>query len=316
MEPEERLGRTSERRAGVFTRGDAVTAGMTDDHLQHLADVGVYRRLALGRYAVSGAPRDWMQEAWAAVVGLGDLGGLSHRAAATLWDLTGYPPGPVEVLAPVGSGSRNPLAIVHRSRNLDRRDFTKRSGLLVTTPTRTLLDLASTETDATRFLSAFDDAICRGLVRAENVARAAPRVIRGPRPGRELIDHALTAWTPGPDPSNSGEMAVVRLLLSAGYPAPERQFPIRDARGRLLARVDVAYPWASLAIERDSQRWHGSRGAVDRDVRRELQIQAAGWQVRRISEGELRMGGQRFLAAVEIALRPFLDAGAHLRQSA
>jgi hypothetical protein len=210
----------------------------------------------------------------------------------------------MEVLVPVGRGTRNPLALTHRSRNLDSRDFvTAPQGFRITTVARTLVDLASIETDTARFMSAFDDAICRGLTTVRQVEAVILRVVRGARRGRRLLDAALAQWPAHDAPQNFGEMQVVRLLIDAGLPAPVTQHEVRHPDGRLIARVDCAYPAHRLAIERDSQRWHGSRRAVDRDIRRELALQAAGWEVRRISKGEIDSGAANFLAAVKRVLR-------------
>lgn len=310
------LRKAAGRRSGVYNRRLALDAGLTDPMIRREVTAGIARRLAAGRFALEGAPSTWEQELHAAVLGIGGLGGVGYLAAAAFWRLTGYDPSPPEVLVPVGAGTRNPLTVVHRSRNLSPVDFTRVGGLPVTTPARTLVDLASVEPNREHFLRAFDDAICRRLATVEQIARTAERVIKGPRRGGSLIDAGLSTWSDGPLPDVFGEMTVVRLLVEAGYPEPVRQHTIYAADGRKIGRVDCAYPWAKLAIERDSQRWHGGNRAVDRDVRRELEIQAAGWTVRRVTQREVAEGGARFLAAVEVVLRPFLDAGAHLRAAA
>lgn len=313
MRDQRQLAPIARRQQGLITRKQAVESGLTDHHLRLGVNNGSLGRLARGRYADALAPASWVQEVWAALAGFAGHAAASHRTAAALFKLTGYPPGPIEVLVPVGLGTRNPLATVHRTRNLSSHHTAiGPHGLRITTAARTLVDLASVESDPARFLSAFDDAVCRGLTSTGQVAATAARVVRGGRPGRELIDAGLAQWTAGRGSDNFGEMEVVRLLVAAGLPAPLVQHEVRDGTGAFIARVDAAYPWARLAIERDSQRWHGSRRAVDRDIQRELRLQAAGWHVRRVSRGEMRAGAATFLAAVRMVLEPAIESGLHL----
>ena len=292
-----RLSRAAGRHEGTFTRSTARKAGLSHSSLERAVAREWVDRLARDRYVVAGAPDTWHRRLEAAILGI-ESGGASHGTAAVLWELPGFSPGEIELLVPVGRGSRNPLATIHRSRTLLATDFTALGRWPLTTPTRTLLDLARVA-PTVALLEAFDDAICRGLTTPERIARHAARVLRqAPRDAKALVDQALAAWTVGPLPANRGEMAVVRLLLEAGFPPPERQVEVRARDGRLIARVDLAYVRDKLAIERLSRRWHGSGAAQVRDAARRLELQAAGWRVIEVTSREIAEGGARFLAAV------------------
>lgn len=307
MTNDERLARQAARHEGVFVRAAAHATGVTDEQLDRQVKRGTVRRLAPGRFAFTAAPPGWEQDLEAAQAGVGPDGGLSHATAAGLWQLAGYDPGPVEVLVPVGLGSRNPLAVVHRSRTLVPADLSTLGPWRLTTPTRTLLDLARTESTPARFLMAFDDAVCRKLVSTERVARHAPRVMRRARRSAvDLLDRALAAWPSGSLAANVAEMEVVRLLLDAGFPQPELQVRVLDARGRFVGRVDVAYPWARLGIERQSRRWHGSAEARARDASRRAKIEGAGWTLVDVTSDEVAAGAANFLAVVHAHLAPFV----------
>lgn len=307
MTNDERLARHAARHQGVATRGAALDLGLTDEQLAKRVEIGTLRRLAPGRFAFTAAPQGWEQELEAALAGVGAVGGLARETSAALWSFAGYEPGPVKVVVPVGFGSRNPLAIVHRSRTLVPSDLTTLGPWRLTTPTRTLLDLARNERDAGRFLMAFDDAICRRLVTTERIARHAPRVMRrARRDAIDLLDRALAAWPSGSLAENAAEMEVVRLLLNAGFPQPERQVRVSDASGRFAGRVDLAYPWARLGIERLSRRWHGSAEARARDAVRRRKIEAAGWTLIDVTSDEVAAGAANFLAVVHTHLAPLL----------
>lgn len=76
----------------------------------------------------------------------------------------------------------------------------------------------------------------------------------------------------------------VRLVL-AGLPPPSPQFTVRHL-GRFVARVDLAYPEAKLAIEYDGL-WHGERGQLGRDRRRLNALHAAGWRVIHVTAADM-----------------------------
>jgi very-short-patch-repair endonuclease len=69
----------------------------------------------------------------------------------------------------------------------------------------------------------------------------------------------------------------VRLgLTDAGLPRPKAQWAVRDAAGGFVARLDLAYPEHTIAIEYDGA-WHWKQRRQDdrrRDAARRL-----GWHV-------------------------------------
>jgi very-short-patch-repair endonuclease len=79
-------------------------------------------------------------------------------------------------------------------------------------------------------------------------------------------------------------MVVVRALLAAGLPPPERQLWIAAAH----ARIDLAYPAERVAIELDSFRWHAGRRAFATDRARGNRLVAAGWHLLRAVPGDIQ----------------------------
>ena len=68
---------------------------------------------------------------------------LSHIAACVLWELVAPRAGPVDVTLPDRNARSRPGIRIHRVRHLDPADITRRHNLPVTSPARTLLDLAT-----------------------------------------------------------------------------------------------------------------------------------------------------------------------------
>ena len=66
------------------------------------------------------------------------------------------------------------------------------------------------------------------------------------------------------------------LLVDHGLPAPQVQYALRDRYGDLLARFDLAYPAARLAIEYDGEETHRYRRRADNH--RDIDVAELGWR--------------------------------------
>ncbi|MBG0820176.1 DUF559 domain-containing protein [Planomonospora sp. ID91781] len=86
--------------------------------------------------------------------------------------------------------------------------------------------------------------------------------------------HDLTS-PPGRVPWSCGSRS------RAGLPRPVSQFEICEEAGLRLARVDLAYPDAKLAIEYDGD---NHNGRWMKDVLRQNQIFSEGWRLRRYTK--------------------------------
>ena len=74
----------------------------------------------------------------------------------------------------------------------------------------------------------------------------------------------------------------VRALDDAGLQRPEMEWRVlRD--GYLVAQVDLAYPELRYAVELDSIAFHLNREAFEDDRRRDADLAAVGWLVRRFT---------------------------------
>ena len=225
--------------------------------------------------------------------------GVSHRAAGALWLLPGCIPGPVELVVP-RTRERAALVLVHRPRNLVPGDLTRIGPIPVTTPVRTLIDLAAIIPEA-GLEEALDDAIRRGLVTVPRIAARLENIgsVRGIKVIRRLVaerDPSLAV------PDSVLETRLLRVLMRARLPPPTPQFEIRR-NGRRFAVVDFAYPEAKAAIEADGFRWHGGTGQWQRDLRRRNGLTALGWRVIHVTWHDLRGDPGDIVRMVADALR-------------
>jgi hypothetical protein len=75
-------------------------------------------------------------------------------------------------------------------------------------------------------------------------------------------------------------------LVRAGLPAPVVQYVIADEYGFPLARVDLAYPLARLAIEYDgAHHFNARRARLDRQ--RDAELAGLGWRTLRLIDDDL-----------------------------
>ena len=78
----------------------------------------------------------------------------------------------------------------------------------------------------------------------------------------------------------------LRVLLTLAGLAPVPQWRVVRADGVFVARVDLAYPAAKVAVEYDGA-WHGAPGELCRDRRRINALVAEGWRVLYVTAADL-----------------------------
>jgi hypothetical protein len=88
----------------------------------------------------------------------------------------------------------------------------------------------------------------------------------------------------------------LRLLLHDHGPPPAVQFPLRNGHGRVLARFDLAYPEARLAISYDGDEYH--RGRRGPDNHRDIAASLLGWETMRFQSGDIYLTPRRTPDAV------------------
>jgi very-short-patch-repair endonuclease len=89
------------------------------------------------------------------------------------------------------------------------------------------------------------------------------------------------------------------VLVLAGLPRPLAQVSLRDDGGNFLARVDLYYPRARLAIEYDGGTHRDSLAA---DNRRQNRLLNAGYRLLRFTAGDVLGNPGGVVAQVREAL--------------
>jgi very-short-patch-repair endonuclease len=283
----------------VIARAQLIEIGLSPEAIRHRLGGGRLHTVWRGVYAV-GSPLLTQQGFWmAAVLGCGPDAVLSHHSAAALWGfgrasgggrrrqvgatragehVAAARAGVVHVTVARG-GARGRRGIrVHRPPSLPAADRTLRERIPVTSPARTLIDLA-TCVDRDDLESAVNEADILELVdpnrlRAIVDDRAG---VRGAAALRALLDRRTFAMT-----RSQLERWFIPIARRAGLPRPQTCVYVNGYE------VDFYWPDLGLVVESDGLRYHRTPAEQARDRVRDQAHARAGltplrfthWQVR------------------------------------
>jgi very-short-patch-repair endonuclease len=182
-------------------------------------------------------------------------------------------PASVCLVVPGNSSGRSPVPGVRRRRDLLPDEITRRDGLPVTTPARTLLDLGRAADRA-----AFEDAVAEAL-RRRIVTRDSLRemVARHPRHRGAAALAAVIGDGAATASRSEAERRVRALCANGGLPAPEVNAHVHGFE------VDLFFRTQRVAIEMDGFAFHNSAQDFHRDRRRDSVLAAAGILVMRVT---------------------------------
>jgi very-short-patch-repair endonuclease len=276
------LDQIGRRQHGLGTR-DQLLPIIGPDVLQRWITAGRIEVVYPAVYRFAGAPAAAHQALLAAVLAAGDGALASHRAAAWLWHLLPERALPVEpeITVPSRRRPRLPRVIVHRSLDLDSERPSRRMGIPVTNPLVTILHLGAVAGD-----ELVEDAIDLGLVNRlftiDGLDAVHHRFGRPGRNGAGTLRRILNERALGSDrPDGLLSPRMARLLRSFDLPHAVFQHEVWINGESYL--IDFAYPEVRLAIEVDGYETHSSPRALQRDLRRQNDLVAAGWTILRFT---------------------------------
>lgn len=254
--------------------------GLTRSQIARLRREGWFVDVRRGVVALGGGrPTAW-QQVVAASMAAGPPSALSHLTAARIHRFAGVAPrGPdgsevrIELTAPLRMQPRLAGCLLHRVTHLPEQDVTVRYGVRVTTPLRTLVDLAPRLSPVV-----LEKTIDEGLISRlwdEPGLHAATLSARG-RPGVGKLRRLMAARTAGQAGDSHLELTVTRALASLG-PYETGYQVVVDGKVYVL---DVAWPLYKVAAECDGWATRGrSRSKFDHERRKDNDLAAAGWSV-------------------------------------
>ncbi len=230
----------------------------------------------------------------AAALLLPDRAAFVSWSAAALHGVGGVDPGlPVAVHVPHGR-AWGPLRGVSVTRSaLPAAERTTADGVAVATPERVLFDLAARRLAASEAVVLVDAVLARWPVLERRLDELTAWWV-----GRRGIDRVRVVLSLADGRSESPMESRLRVLLAlGGLPRPVPQHVVRDAAGRFVARVDLAWPDERVAVEYDGL-WHADSDQFHRDRRRLNALGRAGWVVVHVTRPGLADGAAGVAADV------------------
>jgi len=262
-----------------FTATSAVAAGIPRHRLQRLVRSREVRRVLHGVYQAADVPDTLLNRARAVALVVSRFAVLCDRTAAWLHGVDVLDYRELDLLPPVETFVLRDHSRIRRAgtsggeRDLADGDVMVIHGVKVTTPLRTALDLGCLLPRRSA-LAALDGFMRHHGLTPNGFKTALPRYFRrrGVVQLRELVNIA------DPRAELSGESWTRIALIDELLPRPELQWVIRQD-GREIARLDLAYPRARVAVEYDGEEFHDSPDQSEADKRRRRWLCDHGWTV-------------------------------------
>jgi hypothetical protein len=287
------------RNGGVVSQKEAIALGMSRSTLRRRIAEGVFVDLQPGVLAIPGAVDEFRLDLWAACSKLNAV--VSHEAAAHIHGLDRQRFVKPTVSVPVRRSKDLVGVTVHQLTDLAPDHIVDVDGLPVTSPERTIIDLAAVVREG-HLARILDNGLASALVDFDTLESMFASLGRRGKPGTALLRKLLEArggeYVP---PDGELERRLILVLERAGLPDPVRQFRapwLRPVNGR----VDLAYPAHRLVIEGDSRRWHLLMEAFETDRLRDNAAQLAGWRIFRFTWAEITNSPERVASTVRRGL--------------
>jgi predicted transcriptional regulator of viral defense system len=161
---------------GYFTARQAARAGFNREALRHHAATGRFTRIRRGLYRLRDYPSTPYEDLMAALLGLSPEAVISHDSALALLGLGTVIPNSIHVTVPRNRryARHGPDIAIHTtSHPVTQADRTEREGIPVTTPARTIIDVAATDIAADQVEMAVEQALGRALTTREELEAQA-----------------------------------------------------------------------------------------------------------------------------------------------
>jgi predicted transcriptional regulator of viral defense system len=271
------IGALADRQHGVVSWAQLLDAGVGREAIQHRLERGRLRRLHRGVYTVGHAVLTPDGRRMAGVLAMGREAVLSHRAAAAHWGLR-YFDGIEITLA--RRREQRPGIRVHQ---LPLRDdeITIERGVPITTPHRTLFDLAAV-IPRIQVERAMHEADIRRLpdhLSLPDLLRRYPRRVGAATIRAILQDGALLT-------RSEFEARFLAFVEEFNLPIPEVNVALLIAG--VWIECDFVWRSARVIVELDGRAVHDTAYAFERDRARDRKLQAMGWRTVRITWRQLR----------------------------
>jgi hypothetical protein len=171
---------------------------------------------------------------------------------------------------------------VHAVAELPRQAITVVRGIPVTSPERTILDLATVMYSERAFRRLIHEAQAQNQTDVDKLARAIESAPRHPGAKRVADEIAY-----GAAPTRSGNEDDLIEILRSDPDLPPYETLAHPPGTPAWVEVDVLFPDQRLVIEYDGDRWHSTKQRRESDARKQEIVELARYRVIRFTEEHL-----------------------------
>lgn len=291
---ERAIATLADRQHGVVTRAQLRALGFKESAIDRGVAAGRLHRLHRGVYAVGHRALSRHGRWMAAVLACGQGAALSHASAAALWELRRAAPARIDVTVPTAGGRADRPIRIHRVATLRAHEATVKDAIPVTTPARTILDLAATLPAAhlenvlnrMEFLRLADYPALAALARAHLGHHGAHKLLA--TLGRYDAEANLTR--------SDLEILFRQICKDHALPEPAVNTTVEGKE------VDFLFRAQRLIVEADSWRYHRTRRAFEDDRARDVLTTRAGYRTLRFTDRQLTDAPHSVAAAIRATL--------------
>jgi len=275
----------------MITTAQLAAAGFGPNALSRRVAGGWLLRRHVGVYQLGVFPGRFGEGA-AALLACGPLAALSRWASMALFELCPVRT-PVDVTIPYGLSVRRAGIRSHRAAALPPCDIVRRHGLRVTTPARTLLDLAGS-TPRAELERLVEEAQVQRLVSTGELLAVIER--GAGRPGVRKLRGLVDLLDEPAFTRSEAERRLRALCRSAALPLPRMNVQ------RAGWEVDAVWDDRRLVVEVDGHRFHSTKARFERDRRKDAELMLAGYRVLRLTWHRLTREPEQVIALLAAAL--------------
>jgi hypothetical protein len=299
MDVDLRIAELAARQHSVFTLAQARQLARVGRWFAAVSRAGDGVSSIRACFRIAGSEPTWEQKLFAAWLAAGEGAVVSHASAGRWWE---FPRIPDRLELSVAHDRRPNLhdVTVHRVVALDPVDRLEPRGLTVTSPTRTLIDMAAS-LPRELINAALEHCLDRRLTTVPYVRRRLEALGTQGRRGTKTLIQLLDARpTHRREPDSAFERRLLRLLSQLDGPPPIPQYVLRAADGK-ARRLDAAWPDLRLGIEANSYLYHSSLSSWAADNTRTVTLVADGWRILPVTWFDLEERPEWFLEMVQRA---------------
>lgn len=290
-----RLQAVAERQGGVFTTGQAIAAGYSQESVLALMRQREWHRLRRGAYVErkthdsAGEVDRHVLQVRAVMLALGQRVAVSHVSALvihglSIWDVD---LSRVHVTRVDEGAGRVHADVIHHCGVIDPTAVVRIDGIPVVGVARAVVENAATASFESGIVSA-DAALRTGKASCESLLEALDAIRSWPGAGQAS---AVPQFADG-RAANVAESRARVLFHDQDLPEPELQHEFFDRDGRFVGRVDFYFPEHRTIVEFDGRMKYGGFGkdpaaVVLAEKRREDRLRELGFEVVRIDWSDL-----------------------------